>query len=103
MTGDAPGDESVLQARANEVSGPVQQLLVGVPDERALGLLVDIDTAGPLAVRTMLSRYDCCESDLHGLLTECRVAGLLTETTVGGERGYETTEVAGEALAAIRE
>lgn len=103
MTGDSTDEESVLQARANEISGPVRQLLVGVPDERALGLLQDIDTAGPLAVRTMLSRYDCCESDLHGLLTECRVAGLVTEVTVGGERGYETTEAASAALAALRE
>lgn len=102
MTGDAT-DESVLQAKADDVPDPLRRLLVGVPNEQALGLLLDIDAAGPLAVRTMLSRYDCCESDLHGLLTECRVAGLLAETTVAGERGYETTDVASEALAALRE
>jgi hypothetical protein len=103
MTGDATDEESVLQARAEEISDPVRQLLVGVPNEQALGLLLDIDAAGPLPVRTMLSRYDCCESDLHGILTECRVAGLLAETTVGGERAYETTATASEALAVVRE
>jgi hypothetical protein len=103
MTSDTTDDESVLQQKADEVPDPLRRLLVGVPNEQALGLLVDIDTAGPLAVRTMLSRYDCCESDLHGILAECRVAGLVTEVTVAGERGYETTEAASAALAAIRE
>lgn len=95
-------DEPFLVAATRDVPAPVRELLVGVPNEQALGLLLDIDAEGPLAVRTMLSRYDCCESDLHGLLTECRVAGLLTETTVGGERGYETTQTASEALSALR-
>lgn len=94
---------SVLTAATREVPGPVRTLLTGVPNEQGLGLLLDIDSEGPLAVRTMLSRYDCCESDLHGLLTECRVAGLLTETTIGGERGYDTTESASDALAQIRD
>jgi len=33
-------------------------------------------------------------SDLHGLLTEFRAAGLAVETTVHGDRGYDATETA---------
>jgi len=78
------------------------RLVAGVPNEQALGLVLDVDSHGPLAVRAMLSRYDLCESDLHGLLAECRVAGLLAETEVGGERAYETTETASDALDLLR-
>jgi hypothetical protein len=67
-------------------------------DDRALSLLADIDTRGPLSVRTLLSTQDCCESDLHGLCAELRAAGLLAETEVAGERGYRTTERASEVL-----
>lgn len=91
-----------LAAATGELPDALTQLLVGVPNEQALGLLLDVDSHGPLAVRTMLSRYDTCESDLHGLLAECRVAGLLGETTVAGERAYQTTETASEALALLR-
>jgi hypothetical protein len=93
--------ESPLATAARAVPEAVRTLTTAVHDERALGLLVDIHARGPLDVRTLLSAYDLCESDLHGLLGEFRAAGLLAETTVAGERGYETTETAGEALAAL--
>jgi len=67
-------------------------------DDRALALLREIDADGPLAVRTLLSRYDLCESDLHGLCTELRAAGLLAEAEVAGERGYRATERARKEL-----
>lgn len=93
--------ESPLSTTAGLVSEPVRTLVTAVPSDRALGLLLDLDDRGPLAVRTLLSTTDLCESDLHGLVAEFRAAGLLEETTVAGERGYETTETASDALTAI--
>ncbi|MFW5973886.1 MAG: DUF7346 family protein [Natrialbaceae archaeon] len=84
-----------------DVPESLRTLLTAVHDERSLALLVELDTAGPLAVRTLLSTYDFCESDLHGLLAELRAAGLVAETTVAGERGYETTAVATDAVERI--
>jgi hypothetical protein len=95
--------QSALATAAGALPAEVRRLLVAVPDERALGLLLELDADGPTAVRTLLSAYDLCESDLHGLLAELRAAGLLAETTVAGERGYETTETASETLASLRE
>ena len=83
------------------VPDSVRKLLTAVHDERSLALLVELDTEGPLAVRTLVSAYDFCESDLHGLLGELRAAGLVDETTVAGERGYETTAAASEAVERI--
>ena len=74
--------------------------LTRVPDERALGLLVELDARGPLSVRALLD-YDLCESDLHGLVAELRAAGLVEEADVAGERGYDLTATAAEALAAV--
>ena len=93
--------ESPLSTAAGAVPAPVRTLLTAVPDERALGLLVELEDRGPLGVRALLE-YDLCESDLHGLLAEFRAAGLVTETEVAGERGYETTERASEGLARLR-
>jgi len=98
-----PVDESPLRTAARQLPPDVRTLLVAVPDERALGLLLELDADGPLAVRTLLSAYDLCESDLHGLLAELRAAGLLAETTVAGERGYETTPAASDALSMLRD
>lgn len=50
----------------------------------------------------LLGAYDLCESDLHGLLTEFRAAGLVVETTVYGERGYEATDAAKEGVELLR-
>ena len=100
---DPVAGQSPLATAARELPSDVRTLLVAVPDERALGLLLELDAAGPLAVRTLLSTYDLCESDLHGLLAELRAAGLLAETTVAGRRGYGTTETASETLATLRD
>ncbi|WP_159900017.1 DUF7346 family protein [Salinirussus salinus] len=93
--------ESPLSTAAGAVPASVRTLLTAVPDERALGLLLELEERGPLGVRALLE-YDLCESDLHGLLAEFRAAGLVTETEVAGERGYETTERASEGLARLR-
>lgn len=73
-----------------------------IRDDRALSLLDEIDTQGPVSVRALLSMQDFCESDLHGICAEFRAAGLLEEHEVSGERGYHTTERAHEALERLR-
>ncbi|WP_265110505.1 DUF7346 family protein [Halosolutus halophilus] len=95
-------DESALETAARTVSTPVRTLLTNVHDDETLGLLVELDERGPLGIRTLLDGYDFCESDLHGRLTVLSAAGLLAETDVAGERGYELTEKCERALDAIR-
>lgn len=88
----AEDDVSDLETIAAAVDEPVRGLLVGVHDEETLGLLIDLSGEGPMAAKTLLDRYDFCESDLHGRLLECQAAGLLEEADVCGERGYRVTE-----------
>ena len=64
--------------------------------------LVRLFHTEPVCADPVLGAYDLCESDLHGLLTEFRVAGLVAETTVYGERGYEATEAAKEGIELLR-
>jgi hypothetical protein len=78
-------------------------VLRAVHSDRALGLLLELDERGPVAVVDLMGSYDLCESDLHGLLAEFTAAGLVTEARVVGQRGYELTDVAEEGLAALRE
>lgn len=93
---------SPLVAAASGVADPVRRAVTAVHDERSLGLLVELVDRDAVSVVALLDAYDLCESDLHGLLGEFRAAGLLTETTVHGERGYAATEAAREAVAALR-
>lgn len=99
---EAIDDESALETAARSVSDPVLTLLTTVHDEETLGLLVELSERGPLGVRTLLDAYDFCESDLHGRLTVLSAAGLLEETDVVGERGYQLTEDCEAALETIR-
>lgn len=94
-------DASILTLAAETVPAAVRTVLTAVRTDRSLGLLVDLDRAGPLAVRTMLERYDYCESDLHGRLAEFQAAGLIEQCRVAGERGYATTDRASEALETV--
>lgn len=94
--------EPPLAVAARAVPTEASGLRATVPDERALGLLVELDERGPLAVRELLGAYELCESDLHGRIAELRAAGLVAEAEVAGERGYELTEDAAAALAAAR-
>jgi hypothetical protein len=93
--------ESPLATAAGAVPDPVRRVLLAARDERALGLLLEIDARGPIGVRSLLA-YDLCESDLHGLLAEFRAAGLIEERAVDGERGYDTTAVGADGLATLR-
>lgn len=99
---EAVGGESPLETAARAVPESVRTILVATPTERALGLLVDLVDRGPLPVVELLDSYDLCESDLHGLLTEFRIAGLVEETTVYGERGYEATATARDGVERLR-
>jgi hypothetical protein len=95
-------DTSPLSTAAGAVPASVRRVLSATPNDRALGLLVELVDRGPLGVRTLLGAYDLCESDLHGLLAEFRAAGLIAETTVAGERGYGATETTRDAVARLR-
>ena len=90
--------ESPLETVASAVPETVRRVLTATHDERSLGLLLEIDDRGPVGVRTLLSAYDLCESDLHGLLAEFRAAGLIDEAETGGQRGYVTTDEASDGL-----
>lgn len=97
-----PVDASPLRVATGALSGEAVTLVTRVPNERALGLLVDLDERGPTGVRRLLEVTDLCEGDLHGLLAALQAGGLLAEVTVAGERGYETTETASAALDRLR-
>ncbi len=96
-------DDSPLETAATTVPDATRTILTAVRDDRALGLLFELDRRGSVAVRDLMRGYDLCESDLHGLLGEFRAAGLVDEATVAGERGYRLTETASEGLAALRD
>lgn len=95
-------DEEPLSTYASTVPADVRGVLSAVRNDTALGLLLAIDASGPVGVRTLLDETTLCESDLHGMLAEFQVAGLIEEATVAGERGYDTTETATTALARLR-
>ncbi|GAA0199167.1 hypothetical protein ACFFQF_15840 [Haladaptatus pallidirubidus] len=93
--------ESSLETAAKRVPSPARRILTAVHDDRALGLLVELSDCQGLSVRKIISDYDICESDLHGLLAEFRAAGLIRECRVAGERGYELTDVATKGLESL--
>ncbi|MFC3478625.1 DUF7346 family protein [Halobacterium litoreum] len=97
------GGESPLGALATAVPEAVRTVLGACHDDWHLGVLVDLADRGPLAAREMLGSYDACESDFLGALTELRAAGLVAETTVGGERGYELTETGERGIHRLRD
>lgn len=90
-----------LETAAAAVPDEVRRLVTSVHDDRGLGLLVLL-AREPRPVRALLGATDLCESDLLGIATELRAAGLLEETTVDGERGYAATDDAVSALEAVR-
>ena len=99
----SPADgESPLSTASRAVPDPVRTVLTACHDDRALGLLLELDDRGPLAVREIMGAYDMCESDVHGVLLEFQAADLIVETTVAGERGYKCTEEAETALTHLR-
>jgi len=94
--------ESPLETVARAIPSPVRRVCRAARTDAALGLVVELDERGPLAARTLLDATDRCESDLHGMLAELLIAGVVEESTVAGERGYALTEVGHEGLAALR-
>lgn len=94
--------EEPLSVVAGGLPEHVRRLVTAVHDDRALGLVMTLVDRGPTDVRTLLAETTFCESDLHGLLAELRAAGLLTETRIGGIRGYEPTADARRAVTALR-
>ncbi|WP_049923010.1 DUF7346 family protein [Halopiger djelfimassiliensis] len=95
-------DVGALETAAHTVSTPVRTLVSNVHDEETLGLLVELADRGPLGVRTLLDRYDLCESDLHGRLTVLSAADLIEAVETAGERSYRLTETGETALETIR-
>lgn len=93
---------AALETAASEVDGSIRAFLRGVHDDRTLGLLVVLDSKGPLSVRELLGFETLCESDFHGTIAELRAAGLLEEREIAGERGYGVTETTSQALALLR-
>lgn len=86
-----------LEAAAAAVPEPVRRLVSTVHDDRGVGLVVAL-AREPRSARALLSATDLCESDLVGLLSELRAAGLVEERTVDGQRGYAATRAAREAV-----
>lgn len=99
---ESVGGESPLATAAAGVPASVRRVLTAVPNERALGLLVELVDRGPVSVVELLGTYDLCESDLHGLLAEFRAAGLIEEARIYGERGYDATAVASDGVEVLR-
>ncbi|WP_336037094.1 DUF7346 family protein [Halobacterium yunchengense] len=97
------GGESPLAALAAAVPDPRRRVATAVRADWHLGVLVLLADRGPLAARTLLAAADACESDLVGVLAEFRAAGLVAETTVGGERGYRLTELGERGVDALRD
>lgn len=95
-------DEDPLSVAASAAPENVRRLVAAVRDDRTLGLLFELDARGPIAVRDLLAETTLCESDLHGAVTELRVAGLVDEADVAGERGYRLTDGGAAALDALR-
>lgn len=98
-----PVDTPPLETAATGIPTSVRRVVRTAHDERTLGLLVETVDRGEMSVRDLLAETTLCESDLHGTLAELVAAGLLVETTVGGERGYEPTDVTEAAIEHLRE
>ena len=94
----AVDDNSPADDPLAAIPTPVRTLVRATPNEDALELLVILDRQGPLSVRRLLDETICCESDVNGIVTGYRLAGLVEEIDVNGEPGYATTETATQAL-----
>lgn len=93
---------SPLDEAAARLDPAVRAVVSGVDDSHGLGLLIEVVERAPLPVRSMLARYDVCESDLNGRLGELTAVGLIEPTEVGGERAYEPTPAARTALETLQ-
>ena len=96
-------DESPLATAAAGIDPAIRRLLTATYDDQSLGLVIELVDRGPLSTVALLDSYDLCESDLHGLLGEFRAAGLVTEAESMGQRGYDATELAEQAVEKLRD
>jgi hypothetical protein len=94
-------DNMPLETVARTVPDAVRRVLSAVSNDRALGLLLVIERRGPIAVSDIMDISDLCESDVNGLLSEFRAAGLVEPEQIVGVPGYATTELASEGLAVL--
>ena len=94
--------ESALSLAAQTVSPDVVSLITSVPDERTLGLLLELERRGPTPVRTILDISTFCESDLHRRVALLTARDIIRETKRNGERCYELTEGGHRGLSAIK-
>lgn len=92
---------SPLETAAQAIADPVRRIVRAVSSDHALGVLIILDRRGPMAAVDLMGRSDLCESDLNGLLTELRAAGLIETVSIGGVPGYKTTEQASEGLSTL--
>jgi len=99
---DIVADESPLATAAAGIDPAVRRLLTATYDDQSLGLVIELVDRGPLSTVALLDSYDICESDLHGLLAEFRAAGLVTEADSRGQRGYDATDRADDAIRNLR-
>lgn len=90
-----------LETVAETLPPAARTLITAIHDDRSLGLLIYLDTQSPVSVRTILEQTTFCESDVHGRLGEFHAAGLVDETTVGGERAYTATDTTRDVLEAL--
>ena len=95
-------NESPLSTAAAGIDPAVRRLVTATYDDQSLGLLIELVDRGPLSTVGLLDSYDLCESDLHGLLAEFRAAGLVTEADTNGQRGYDATDLAVDAVNTLR-
>ncbi|GGL61856.1 DUF7346 family protein [Halocalculus aciditolerans] len=89
---DFSATDDPLEAAADAVDADVRAVLAAAGNDRALGLLVTLHHQGPTGVRRLLDETTCCESDLLGLVTGLRAAGLLTPADTETGEGYALTE-----------
>ncbi|MEF8780184.1 MAG: hypothetical protein V5A46_05870 [Haloferacaceae archaeon] len=94
--------KSPLSVAASSIPEPVRAVILTAHDERALGLLVELVDRERVSARELLDAVDLCESDLLGLVTEFRAAGLVREATVDGRRGYAVTDLARRGIRHLR-
>lgn len=97
------GGESPFEALADSIAEPARRVARSCHEDWQFGLLVALAEDGPQPVRTLLADAAACESDFLGATTELRAAGLLAETTVGGERAYELTEAGRGGVDTLRQ
>ena len=95
-------DDDPLAVAARAVPENARRVCRAARTDAALGFLLELDDRGPASARALLDRYDRCESDLLGLVSELTAAGVVERTDVAGEPGYRLTEGTSEGLARLR-